>query len=89
MRGSRSAAAVVAAADVGDAAVEAAGIAAGAGAATAAPVAESEAGIGAAISSAACASCALVAVFDAVKCPPWVQSSGLLNRLIIIQHLVQ
>ena len=36
-----------------------------------------------------CASCALVAVFDAVKCPPWVQSSGLLNRLIIIQHIVQ
>jgi hypothetical protein len=31
----------------------------------------------------------LVAVFDAVKCPPWVQSSGLLNRLIIIQHIVQ
>lgn len=77
MRGSRSAAAVVA------------GVAAGAGVAAAAPVAESEAGIGAAASSAACASCALVAVFDAVKCPPWVQSSGLLNRLIIIQHIVQ
>lgn len=96
---SRSAAAVVVgvaagattaeAADVGAAAAEAAGIAAGAGAATAAPVAESETGIGAAASNAACASCALVAVFDAVKCPPWVQSSGLLNRLIIIQHIVQ
>ena len=86
MRGSRSAAAVVAgvaagattaeaagvgvAAGVGTAAVGAAGLAAGAGAATAVPVAESEAGIGAAASSAACASCALVAVFDAVKCPP-------------------
>lgn len=98
MRGSRSAAAVVAgveagattaAAGVGAAAVEAAGIAAGAGVAAAAPVAESEAGIGVAASSAACASCALVAVFDAVKCLPWVQLSGLLNRLIIIQHFVQ
>jgi len=80
---------VGAAPGAGVAAVEAAGIAAGAGAATAVPVAESEAGIGAAASSAACASCTLVVVFDAVKCPPWVQSSGLLNRLIIIQHIVQ
>lgn len=89
MRGSRSTAAVVAgaeAADVGAAAAEAAGIAAGAGVAAAPGVATwSHSGA----AGAACVACALMAVFDAVKCPPWVQSSGLLNRLITIQHLVQ
>ena len=91
MRGSRSAAAVVAgvaAADVGDAAVEAAGVGAAAGAGVAAALGVATWSYSEA-AGAACASCALVAVFDAVKCPPWVQSSGLLNRLIIIQHFVQ
>ena len=88
MRGSRSAAAVVAGVAAGATTAEAAGVdvAAGAGVAAAPGVATwSHSGA----AGAACASCALVAVFDAVKCPPWVQLSGLLNRLIIIQHFVQ
>ena len=88
MRGSHSAAAVVVGAEACATTAEAAGVgaAAGAGVAAAPGVAtwsHSEA------AGAACATGASMAVFDAVKCPPWVQSSGLLNRLIIIQHFVQ
>ena len=98
MRGSRSATAVVAGVAAGATTAEAVGVdavaaeAAGAGAAAGAGVAAAP-GVAtwshSGAAGAACASCALMAVFDAVKCPPWVQSSGLLNRLITIQHLVQ
>ena len=88
MRGSRSAAAVVAGAEAGATTAEAAGVGAAAGAGVAAVLGVATWSYSGA-AGAACATGASMAVFDAVKCPPWVQLSGLLNRLIIIQHLVQ